>query len=191
MSITTEKIYLSTFKQNLKALAETIRKSNVAFKEKQRSGSSSIRDYIALEQLKREYRHKHIAYCLFRGRTMDQIESNGCFWAGSPNKELIREYLSSIQRDPYQGKLYVIADRTLSKSQQGVQAGHAVAEYLKTNKDAWGNGTLAYLKTTPEELQEILKTSGATPFYEEDLGGKLTAIAACRIGHLTKHLQLM
>jgi peptidyl-tRNA hydrolase len=43
-------------------------------------------------------------------------------------------------------KLYVLIRKDMSKSQQAVQAGHAVAEYLlKRPNTKWDNGTLVYL----------------------------------------------
>lgn len=45
-------------------------------------------------------------------------------------------------------KLYIIVDRWLSKPHKAVQAGHAVAAYLKENPDTeWSNGTLVYLRS--------------------------------------------
>jgi len=43
-------------------------------------------------------------------------------------------------------KLYILVRKDLSKSQQAVQGGHAVAEYLLHGPStAWTNGTLVYL----------------------------------------------
>jgi hypothetical protein len=48
-------------------------------------------------------------------------------------------------------KLFVLTHRDLSKSQQGIQAGHAVAEYLLRGPSTfWENGILVYLSVRNE-----------------------------------------
>jgi hypothetical protein len=48
-------------------------------------------------------------------------------------------------------KLFVLVRRDLSKGQQAVQAGHAVAEYLLRGPATfWENGTLVYLSIKDE-----------------------------------------
>jgi hypothetical protein len=76
-------------KQNLKELAGSIRKSKVDCKQCQRehqghdgywegqpgNGGKWVGGYYnKIDSLKYEFRHKHIAYCLIRGRTRDEIE---------------------------------------------------------------------------------------------------------------------
>ena len=85
-------------------------------------------------------------------------------------------------------KLYVLVDANLSKSQQGVQAGHALAEYLLRCKTDWENGTLVYLKTY--DLKKYLHLAEAV-FREPDLNNHVTAIAALDIGALVKDLPLV
>lgn len=78
-------------------------------------------------------------------------------------------------------KLYVLIRSDLSRSQQAVQGGHAVAAFAKANPD-WDHHTLVYLRV--RGLDELLdwhsRFNAAVPFYEPDIGGEMTAFA-----HLT------
>jgi len=81
-------------------------------------------------------------------------------------------------------KIYVLVRRDLSKSQQAVQGGHALAEYLlRGPATLWDNGTLVYLGVRNEgELKfwgRWLKDKGhqVVDFKEPDRNNELTAIA--------------
>ena len=81
-------------------------------------------------------------------------------------------------------KLYVLVRKDLSKSQQAIQGGHAVAEYLLRGRLlSWDNGTLVYLAIHDEEdlksWGEIFDIMCAwwVPFREPDKNNELTAIA--------------
>lgn len=74
--------------------------------------------------------------------------------------------------------------KDLSKSQQAIQGGHAVAEYLLRDRlSFWNNGTLIYLAVEDEKdlksWGEIFDLMGAwwVPFREPDRNNELTAIA--------------
>ena len=95
-------------------------------------------------------------------------------------------------------KLYVLVRKDLSKSQQAVQGGHAVAEYLLHGPStAWPNGTLVYLGVRNEtELKfwgtQITKKGYAiVPFREPDRADEMTAIATECDGVLLNELRLL
>jgi len=81
-------------------------------------------------------------------------------------------------------KLYVLVRKDLSKSQQAIQGGHAVAEYLLRGRlSSWDNGTLVYLAVEDEdelkswgEIFDIACTWWVC-FKEPDKNNELTAIA--------------
>ena len=81
-------------------------------------------------------------------------------------------------------KMYVLVRKDLSRSQQAVQGGHAVAEYLLNNMEStWKNGTLIYLAIKNEvELIDWLKILESKSllysiFREPDIGNQITAVA--------------
>ena len=79
-------------------------------------------------------------------------------------------------------KMFVLVRNDLSKSQQGVQGGHALAQFALDHPHdfkEWGNQTIVYLKTELDTL-EVLKdevSDSVSRFYEPDIGNQLTALA--------------
>lgn len=80
-------IVISNLKSELKTYASEIRSTRQSFKATQREISATAtyspelwKKVNALEKTLVEtrdlFRHKHIAYCLVRGRTIEQIEPN-------------------------------------------------------------------------------------------------------------------
>lgn len=95
-------------------------------------------------------------------------------------------------------KLYVLVRKDLPKSQQAVQAGHVVAEYLLRGPSTlWGNGTLVYLGVRNElELEywknKIIRSGDkVVSFREPDRNNEITAIAAECSSSLVKQLRLL
>lgn len=82
-------------------------------------------------------------------------------------------------------KLYVLVRGDLSKSQQAVQACHAVAEFMLSSKlELWCNETIVLLKV--KDMTDLLiwreriraKRQLFCEFREPDIGNEATAIAA-------------
>lgn len=93
---------LSIVKENLKAEAKVIRETKIELKEAMRNGTGAWRLQGQLSSRKREWRHKHIAYCLLKGRKLEEIEFNS--WkAGSPSFQLIEKYKTAFAGDSYEG----------------------------------------------------------------------------------------
>ena len=95
-------------------------------------------------------------------------------------------------------KLYVLVRKDLSRSQQAVQAGHVVAEYLlRGPKTLWGNGTLVYLGVRDENdlkwwYQQIFDAGfPVVAFYEPDRNYEATAIATECDDLLVRKLKLI
>lgn len=88
--------------------------------------------------------------------------------------------------------------KDLSRSQQAVQAGHAVAEYLlRGPSTSWGNGTLVYLGVRNEDALKYYagliggKGHYVVGFKEPDRRNELTAIAVECPPNIVKHLRLL
>ena len=95
-------------------------------------------------------------------------------------------------------KLYVVVRKDLSKSQQAVQGGHALAEYVLRNRDTdWDNGTLVYLGIRDEsELISLTKKLDCDrichiSFREPDIGDQMTAIASLGNNDHFKYMRLI
>lgn len=87
---------INNLKCKLKQMAKEIREVRRAEKEFARNGGTNWigpQEYESLDTLTSMYRHAHIAYCLLRGRTYEQIEpmvrpGNEPYW---PRIEKIQE----------------------------------------------------------------------------------------------------
>lgn len=93
-------------------------------------------------------------------------------------------------------KLYVLIRSDLSKSQQGVQGAHAVAEWVKNwwveGESDWDN-TLVFLRSDDidQDYERFYKIDPIwiEPFHEPDLDHALTAFAIPGDGDVPKLLE--
>lgn len=78
-------------------------------------------------------------------------------------------------------RLYVIVRANITRSQQAIQCGHAVAKFVKEYPDVWPNRTLLYLRVGSEEelvaLHEQLKLiSQNVVIYKDPSWDSFTAV---------------
>lgn len=130
--------------------------------------------YVAgLRELRQYYRHRHVLYCLARGRTLEQCDSG----VGLDMK-YIEFQLEAMKEDK---KLYVVVDKNLPINVQAVQSAHAVAEFMKKHPATmWGNGTLVLLKNelrTHRSWKYRYLPYEYAEFHEPDLKNQMTAYA--------------
>jgi hypothetical protein len=92
-------------------------------------------------------------------------------------------------------KLFVLVDRTLSRSQQAVQACHAVAEFVIYHGSHWEHQSLVLLAIDGEEeldkWREKLSPFNIAAFYETYQGPRLTAIACHGCDEAVSELPLL
>lgn len=77
-------------------------------------------------------------------------------------------------------KMFIIVDKNLSKSQQGVQGGHALAQFALDHPDKfreWGNRTIVYLKADIDWMHQYETSEAYSEFREPYWNNKLTAFA--------------
>jgi hypothetical protein len=168
------KTQIKKMKLDLKEIARQIKEKKSQRKNKEITGGSG---YVpGLLELRIAFRHKHVAYGLARGRTLEQMDSGAKL-----NMDWVNWILKSMTPESKE-KLYVVVNEKLHPSQQAVQAGHAVAEFLRKNPNTqWSNGHLIYLKTSPNYVGNIYGYGGEgaefASFVEPDLDNKITAYA--------------
>lgn len=107
---------IKEFKSELKVLASKIRTAKHTFKEGQRANDSTqykdwciANDHVYmygtskypkdLSELSYTFRHRHIAYCLLRGKAYEQIE-NKVTEGNEPNWALIETIMDQFRENP-------------------------------------------------------------------------------------------
>jgi len=88
-----------TVKEDQKKLAKELRTTKSLFKSMQKNGNANCREFwdvdIKKDKLKKEFRHKHIAYCILRGRTIEEIERT-VREDNKHNPRLVEEYIKEF-----------------------------------------------------------------------------------------------
>jgi len=80
-----------------KSLISAIRQTKTDLTEAQQSGYSTWQLHSKLSDLRIEFRHRHVAYSLVRGRSMEQIESK-VYPGNEPDESKIQTYKAEYQR---------------------------------------------------------------------------------------------
>jgi predicted DNA binding CopG/RHH family protein len=86
--------YIKSRKYYLKGLSIQIRELKIEFKELERNKKDSYSKRREVQKAKYEFRHQHIAYCIARGRTYEQVEQK-VRENNEPNQDYIRELLET------------------------------------------------------------------------------------------------
>lgn len=86
-----QKDFINSERNKLKYLVTQIRKSKEMLKQDSRYGTSMFQEEMTLRKEKKEYRHRHIAFCLEKGTPYEKIEpvvKEG----NEPNWDLVEKY---------------------------------------------------------------------------------------------------
>jgi hypothetical protein len=168
---------IKALKLNLKQIAKEIKNQKRVRKKSHPHHDKYKGDYYVLT-LKSEFRHKHVAYCLARGRDLERVDSGARL-----DMDRVNWILRSMNPESKE-KLYVIVNENLSPAQQAVQGAHAVAAFLRKYPNTmWSNGYLIFLKELPRGdgnmagYGYVRLNSEYADFAEPDLGNKITAYA--------------
>lgn len=184
---------ITKMKLELKELANQIREKKTHRKDRNSDGTPGCGSPIGLYELRIAYRHRHVAYCLIRGRLLEQCDSGYKL-----DMDQVNWIISSMKPDS-KSKLYVVVNAKLSISQQAVQSGHAVAEFMRKHPyTQWSNGYLIYLKDEPvrwkgeegnmKAYSYIKYGNQYAEFIEPDLDNKVTAYA-CFGPYVENHMK--
>ena len=82
--------------ETLKDLKEALKEAAVEIRNKKSKRKGSLYGVVAgLDDLRYQYRHHHIAYCLIRGRSMEEIERK-CAYDNMPDTYYIDRLMKPI-----------------------------------------------------------------------------------------------
>jgi hypothetical protein len=88
---------MNTIKENQKKLAKELRTTKNLFKKMQKDGNTNCSEFWNVDnkkdKLKIEFRHRHIAYCILRGRTIEEIERK-TREDNKHNQRLVEQYIN-------------------------------------------------------------------------------------------------
>lgn len=94
-------------------------------------------------------------------------------------------------------KMYILVRKDLTTSQQAVQGGHALAEFLLNYQQNWNNSTLIYLGVKSElQLRKwVYKLNqlniDLAIWKEPDMSNQITAIATYSKGEVFKNVNCL
>lgn len=87
-----------SMKEELKSEAAAIRKNNLETKRLQKNGEYAGNLQFSRISLKKNFRHKHIAYCMLAGKTYKQIEPK-CAENNKPDMTRIKELMDEYAKE--------------------------------------------------------------------------------------------